>query len=192
MLRKALEGFSMTELKGLCHDLNVNHERFKHDSIRDISLGLIDFMQRHNRLEELIQEMEQHVHDNPSAIKRNLSHLNISSSLENLFKSPRYFGFELYQLQRLGFVVTDEEMAGGWAIRPAAFLWWAADIIIKIVDDGLENWLKEQGLTTQFSEDEKPQIKELISALSAILDTGAFALIQKTIDNPEVFFYSRG
>ncbi|MCB0033665.1 MAG: ATP-binding protein [Anaerolineales bacterium] len=50
-----VDAFGLLDLQEICFDLGVNHEGFeKHDTTRGLVMGLINFMERHGRLQELI------------------------------------------------------------------------------------------------------------------------------------------
>lgn len=92
-------------------------------------------------------------------------------SVSQLLKDLRYAKPELHLLKKQGFIKEDNKIKGGWRVRPAVFLWWMTDEIVRAVhqDVTLEEWLQQEweGVWTQGS---KKQFKKIMGTLGKGLD----------------------
>jgi len=87
---------------------------------------------------------------------------------------------ELRLLKEQGFVVEDENIRGGWRVRPQVFLWWLADELARMVRHRVpfEEWLQKQELGSLLTRDEKEQWGKVVQTLRELLQDGVKALIE--------------
>ena len=89
---------------------------------------------------------------------------------------------ELDMLEKQGFIVTADDVSGGWRVRPAAFLWWLADELKRTLrkDEAFEDWLMKQQLDGVLTKVQKQQLEKAARNILDLLKGGAKALIEGT------------
>jgi len=111
-----------------------------------------------------------------------LAHIPAKSRLyvERLVRDMPDLELELRALARQGFVAEDGAIPGGWRVRPAAFLWWLADELVRTVRDepSFEEWLRAQGWEGLLTRGEKQQLDKGVHAIASLLKDGAAKLIE--------------
>ncbi len=105
---------------------------------------------------------------------------NRSFYVERLLADLRDFGFETRALKKQGFIVQDEQVPGGWRVRPFAYLWWMAEEVTRTVraDAPLEEWLQAQEWGELMTHGEKEKMSAGIRSMGKALKSGATALIE--------------
>jgi len=100
--------------------------------------------------------------------------------VERLLRDLGDLGPELRSLAKQGFVAEDEAIPGGWRVRPAAFLWWLADELVRTVRDepSFEEWLRKQEWEGLLTRGEKQQLDKGIRAVVGLLKDGVTTLIE--------------
>lgn len=100
--------------------------------------------------------------------------------LATLLESLRDLSPELRSLHKQGFVVEDKDNPGTWRVRPAAFLWWMADEIIRAVRDETElgKWLQAQEWGAFFKHGETARMASAMRWVSDIFNSGTTKFIE--------------
>ncbi len=102
---------------------------------------------------------------------------------EVLAGDMRNFGPELRILVKQGFVEKAENSLSGWRIRPAAFLWWLADELVRTVRDeqAFAEWIRAQEWDGLLTIGEKEKFSRAGKAVAGLLSNGASELIKAAI-----------
>jgi hypothetical protein len=100
--------------------------------------------------------------------------------VKRLLRGLRGLEQELQLLEKQGFLVKDENVPGGWQVRPRVFLWWLADDLARTVrqETPFEEWLQKQELEVLLTRDEKERWRKAIRAVGTMLRDGAMTLIE--------------
>ena len=87
---------------------------------------------------------------------------------------------ELRALQKQGFITENSAISSGWQIRPAVFLWWLADEVVRVARDDtpFDKWLLAQLWEGSLTRGEKQQLGKVIRAVGSLLKDGAATLIE--------------
>lgn len=104
------------------------------------------------------------------------SYFDISS----LTESVRDLKKEFRQLRQQGYIQTDENIVGGWRIRPAIFLWWIGEEIHRTVSKDLpfHEWLTEQQWGFFLKNGEKKKLEKNLKVVGELLEKGVSTLIE--------------
>jgi hypothetical protein len=102
---------------------------------------------------------------------------------EQLLRDLRDLGPELDELEKRGFIAPDENITGGWRVRPAALLWWLSAELVKIVrpDTPFEEWFKAQDWEGLLTHGEKQQLETATRAVVNLLAGSASKLVEAVI-----------
>jgi len=100
--------------------------------------------------------------------------------VERLARDLRDLGPELRSLLKQGFILEEPGIPDSQRIRPAVFLWWVADEMVRMARDDtpVDKWLLAQEWQGQLTRGEKEQLRKIASALGGLLDKGVTTLIQ--------------
>jgi len=100
--------------------------------------------------------------------------------MKRLLHDTRDFRPELRSLEKQGFVTEDEDIPGGWRVRPQVFLWWLADELVRAVrdDPSLRDWLRKQEWEGLLTRGEKDRLVKAIRAIGGLLKDSAATLIE--------------
>lgn len=87
---------------------------------------------------------------------------------------------ELRELEKQGFVEANENVPGGWRVRPAAFLWPLADELRRVArkETLFEDWLKSQEIVGLLNRGQVQQLERSAQAAGVFLLDGAKTLIE--------------
>ncbi len=78
-------------------------------------------------------------------------------------------------LDRLGFIKVDEDIPGGWHVRPGIFLWWLMDELARTArrEEKFEEWWQAQQMEGLLTRGEKQKLGDASRALTGLLKDGA-------------------
>ena len=100
--------------------------------------------------------------------------------LRRFIRDMRDFGPELRELAKRGFVTKDESTPDTWTVRPAAFLWWLADELTRVVrsKETFENWLQGYELVGPLTRRELQQFRQALGGMMDLVQGGVSTLIE--------------
>jgi hypothetical protein len=100
--------------------------------------------------------------------------------VKGLIHDLRDLGPELQSLKKQGFVIEDENIPGGWRVRPQVFLWWLADELVRKVRDNtaFEEWFQEHELGFLLARGKRERLSKTLRTVGGLLKDGAKALIE--------------
>jgi hypothetical protein len=112
-----------------------------------------------------------------SALGKNKFHV------KRLVRDLSDLGSELRTLREHGFIVEDENVPGGWQVRPQVFLWWLADDLATMVRSEMPfgEWLQRQELGSLLAGAEKEQWGKAVQVAGVVFKEGVKVLIEATI-----------
>lgn len=95
-------------------------------------------------------------------------------SLTALFKALLDYGSELRELKMRGFIKTDADLEGGYAVSADVMLWWLAEQLVLALRQGddLGAWLRAQQWDGMFTAGEKAQFLKAITGLGEMAKKG--------------------
>jgi hypothetical protein len=87
--------------------------------------------------------------------------------IDAFIKELRDLGPELYDLEVTGMLAHDEQVPGGWRVRPQIMLWWLADELIRALrgDTSFGDWLRAQELDGLLTRREREQMVGIVQGL---------------------------
>ena len=103
--------------------------------------------------------------------------------VKRLVRDLSDLGPELRTLKEHGFIVEDENIPGGWQVRPQVFLWWLADDLATMVRSEMPfgEWLQRQELGSMLAGDEKEQWGKAVQTAGVVFKEGVKVLVEATI-----------
>ena len=74
----------------------------------------------------------------------------------------------------------DEDIPGGWRVRPGIFLWWLTNELIKAArhETKFEEWWQAQQMEGLLTRGEKQKLGEAAQAITGVLKDSAVSFIQ--------------
>lgn len=87
---------------------------------------------------------------------------------------------ELDALDRLGFIQEDEDIPGGWRVRPGIFLWWLTDELARTArrETKFEEWWQAQQMEGLLTRGEKQKLGDAARTFAGLLKVGAQTFVQ--------------
>ena len=103
--------------------------------------------------------------------------------VKRLVRDLSDLGSELRTLREHGFIVEDENVPGGWQVRPQVFLWWLADDLATMARREIPfgEWLQRQELDSLLAGAEKEQWGKVVQVAGVVFKEGVKVLIEATI-----------
>jgi len=166
--------FDEGELNTFCFDLDVDYDDLPGEGKANKARELVKYLERRGRTHEIVKIGRQ---VRPDVPWEDTPEQAMALQLEQLLTHD--LGPELRLLSKQGFVAEDENIPGGWRVRPQAFLWWLADELVRTVrrETFFDGWLQKQDLDILLTRDEREHWNKAIRAVAGMLD-GADMLIE--------------
>ena len=103
--------------------------------------------------------------------------------VKRLVRDLSDLGPELRTLREHGFIVEDENVPGGWQVRPQVFLWWLADDLATMVRREMPfgEWLQRQEMGSLLAGAEKEQWGKAAQTAGVVFKEGVKVLVEATI-----------
>jgi len=167
--------FTDRELRRFCQDHPLfapNVARFgSGSSLEEMADVLIEYCHMRLLLPELLRGIRDH---NPRQYQR----YELQSSLASADIAPPEAG--LQSLAGQGFVVEDSAVAGGWRVRPLAFVWWLAGELRQASTDpaALCAWLHAQELDSLLTPYQEELVINAARSTAGLGERRAVALME--------------
>jgi hypothetical protein len=101
--------------------------------------------------------------------------LEVKRLARDLFKLKS----ELDLLDKLGFIKQDQDIPGGWRVRPGIFLWWLTSELSRVArrEATFDKWWQEQQMEGLLTRSEKQKLGDVARSFTGLLKQGALTFV---------------